>query len=158
MNRRSAELVAAGIFAALFAFLIFEAIGYSGRSAYMPAAASGIGLLMCCFWALKAARPAAAGPAEDVEPAERYDATKGDVTRFALILAAGVVYVAGFVWVGFFTSTIIMVPSIALALGYRNPKVVALTTIGFALILYAVFRLLLAVPLPPEALLTLMGG
>lgn len=150
MNRRALELGAAGLFAVFFAVLFFQAVGYPGRSAYMPAAASGIGLLMCCVWALRAVRLLASGQAE------RYDATRSDVARFALILVAAAMYVAGFIWVGFFTSTIVMVPAVAMTLGYRNRTAVASTTLGFALVLYAVFRILLSVPLPPEALLTLL--
>lgn len=152
MNKRLVELCGAGAFAALFAFLLSEALGYSARSAYMPAAASGIGLLMCLIWAVQAARGIASGPAE------YYGTTRTDYRRFAMILAVGVAYVLGFVWVGFFTSTLIMVPVVAVALGYRNWRVVGLTTLGFALILYLVFRLLLSVPLPPEAILRLIGA
>ena len=151
MNRRLVELAAAGVFAALFAFLFFEGIGYSGRSAYMPTAATGIGLLMCCFWALKSVRMLAAGQAE------HFDVKVSDGLRFALILAAGSIYVIGFIWLGFFTSTVIMVPAVAWVLGYREPKVIALTTLGFTFVLYVVFRLLLAIPLPREALPALFG-
>ncbi|MGR3272685.1 hypothetical protein [Thalassococcus profundi] len=49
MNRSTIELAAAGVFAVLFAVVFLQGIGYSGRSAYMPAAASGIGFVMCCF-------------------------------------------------------------------------------------------------------------
>ena len=152
MNRPFVELVAAGLFAGLFVVLLAQGIGYPGRSTYMPVAASGIGLAMCALWALGSVRKLAAGPAE------RFEVTGGDVGRFALILGAGIAYLAGFVWLGFFTSTLILMPALSLALGYRNLTVIALTTLGFALVLWAVFRLLLGVPLPPEALLTLVGA
>lgn len=152
MNRRIIELTAAGVFAALFAFLFLIGIGYPGRSAYMPAAASGIGFLMCCLWALKAVRMLALGQAEP------FDATASDVSRFVLIVVCGAAYLAGFVWLGFFTSTVIMVPAVAWFLDYREPKVIALTTLGFTIVLYVVFRMLLAVPLPKEAILTLLGA
>ena len=151
MNRRSVELIAAGLFGALFGFLFTEGIGYSGRSAYVPAAASGIGFLMCCLWALKSVRVMATGQAESL------DASGSEISRFALIVASGAAYVAGFIWIGFFTSTLIVVPVLAALLGYRNWKVLVVTTIGFVILLYGVFRLLLSVPLPPEAILTLMG-
>jgi len=152
MNRRTIELAAAGVFAVLFAVLFLQGIGYSGRSAYMPAAASGIGFAMCCFWALQSVRILAAGRAE------RLEATGVDLSRFVLILAVGAAYVAGFVWLGFFTSTVIMVPAVAWMLGYRETKVILLTTLSFTLVLYAVFRLLLGVPLPEEALWSLFGA
>jgi len=118
----------------------------------MPAAASGIGFAMCCFWALQSVRILAAGRAE------RLEATGVDLSRFVLILAVGAAYVAGFVWLGFFTSTVIMVPAVAWMLGYREPKVILLTTLSITLVLYAVFRLLLGVPLPEEALWSLFGA
>lgn len=152
MNRRSIELAAAGIFAALFAFLFLTGIGYPGRSAYMPAAASGIGFLMCCLWALKAGRLLAHGEAEPL------DSTASDLFRFVLILISAAAYLAGFVWLGFFTSTVIMVPAMAWFLEYREPKVIALATLGFTIVLYLVFRMLLAVPLPKEAILSVLGA
>ena len=90
--------------------------------------------------------------------AERLEATGVDLSRFVLILAVGAAYVAGFVWLGFFTSTVIMVPAVAWMLGYREPKVILLTTLSITLVLYAVFRLLLGVPLPEEALWSLFGA
>ncbi|ETX12898.1 hypothetical protein OCH239_15495 [Roseivivax halodurans JCM 10272] len=152
MNRRVVELVAAGLFAGLFAILLLQGIGYSSRSSYMPVAASGIGLAMCLFWSIKPVRLLVAGKAE------HFDTTRADLVRFGLILGGGIAYLAGFIWLGFFTSTIILVPAMSLALGYRNWGVIAGTTLCFAVVLYAVFRLLLAVPLPPEALLTFFGA
>jgi len=35
--------------------------------------------------------------------------------------------------------------------------VLIVTTLGFVIVLYGVFRLLLSVPLPPEVILALMG-
>ncbi|MBL3575959.1 tripartite tricarboxylate transporter TctB family protein [Rhodovulum sulfidophilum] len=152
MNRHAIELVAAGLFAGLFAVLLSQGIGYPSRSSYMPVAASGIGLTMCLFWSVKAVRLLAAGEGENIYT------TRADLVRFGLILGGGMAYIVGFIWLGFFTSILILVPAMSRALGYRNWVVIAATTLGFAIVLYAVFRLLLAVPLPPEALLTLFGA
>jgi hypothetical protein len=152
MNRSVVELVAAGVSAAAFLFLLLEATGYPGRSAYMPVAAAAIGAAMCALWALRSLRLLAAGQAE------RYPATRDDLTRFALILGLAVLYVVGFITIGFFTSTLVLLPVFAVALGYRRWRVIALTTLGFALVLWVVFRLLLSLPLPPEAVLTLIGA
>ncbi len=152
MNRHAMELVAAGIFAGFFAILLAKGVGYSSRSSYMPVAASGIGLAMCLIWSVGALRQIAAGRSE------RLVMGRPDLVRFGLILGAGMIYLAGFVWIGFFTSTLILVPVMSLALGYRNLVVIALTTLGFVILLYAVFRLLLAVPLPREALLSVFGA
>ena len=152
MNRRALELIASGIFAALFASLLYEGAAFPGRSAYMPIAASSIGLSMCCLWAIQSARLLALGQIE------YYNINRRDILRFAMIIATGAAYVTGFVFFGFFTSTVIMLPSVSIALGYRNWKVIALTTLGFCLVLYAVFRLLLSIPLPQEYLLTLLDA
>ena len=145
------ELAAAGVFAGLFVRLFLEAMGYSGQSAYMPLAATGIGVTVCGFWALESGRRLVAGQAE------HFDVSLSDSLRFALILAAGSIYVVGFTVLGALTATAIMVPTVAWALGYRRFKVIALTTLGLTLTLWVVFRLLLAIPLPREAPLGLLG-
>jgi putative tricarboxylic transport membrane protein len=151
LNKSGVELIAAGLFAALFAVLLYFATGYRGLSAYVPTVASGLGLLMCVLWSIKSVRTLAAGEAKDL------DLERSEAKLFILVLVVGLAYMAGFVWLGFFTSTLIMLPCAAAALGYRNWTVIALTTVVFALILYGVFRVLLSVPLPPEALLKFFG-
>nr|WP_249219206.1 tripartite tricarboxylate transporter TctB family protein [Loktanella sp. SALINAS62] len=138
--------------AALFAFLFFEALGYRGRSSYVPSAATGLGVAMCLFWVISVMR---------LSPEEgnaRLPVTRSDLQQFALIVLTGILYLLGFAWIGFFTSTIIVVPFLAAALGYRNWNVLVFTTLGFVILLYGVFRLLLSVPLPREAIFALFGG
>ncbi|MCA0851255.1 tripartite tricarboxylate transporter TctB family protein [Salipiger thiooxidans] len=150
MSRRHTELVAASLFGILFAVLLWNGLSYGNRSAYMPSAASGLGLLMCIAWAIGVfvtTQGEAAAPM----------ATQADVRRFLIIVCAGAAFVAGFFWVGFFTTTLIFVPALSYAFGYRNALVIGLTTVGFVVVLYIVFRALLAVPLPPDRLLTMAG-
>ena len=151
MKKCVIELVAAGVFAGLFVRLFLEAMGYSGQSGYMPLAATGLGVTVCGFWALESLRSLGAGQAE------HFDVSVSDGLRFVLILAAGLIYVVGFMVLGALTATAIMVPTVAWALGYRCLKVIPLTTLGFTLTLWVVFRLLLAIPLPREAPLGLFG-
>lgn len=151
MTKRTLELIAAALVAAVFAFLFFEALSYRGRSSYVPSAATGLGFVMCLFWMISAIR---LRPEEGDVP---LPVTRADLTRFGLIVLAGVLYLLGFAWIGFFTSTLIVVPVLAAALGYRNWTVLIPTTLGFVILLYGVFRLLLSVPLPREAILALMG-
>jgi hypothetical protein len=106
---------------------------------------------MCLLWSIKSVRTLAAGEVKDLDLEPR------ETKLFILVLVVGLAYVAGFAWLGVFTSTLIMLPCAAAALGYRNWTVIALTAAGFALVLYGVFRVLLSVPLPPEALLKLLG-
>lgn len=151
MKKCVIELAAAGVFAGLFVRLFLEAMGYSGRSAYMPFAATGIGVTVCGFWAFESVRTLVAGQGE------HFDVSLSDGLRFALILAAGSIYVIGFTLLGALTATVIMVPTVAWLLGYRRFKAIALTTLGLTLTLWVVFRLLLAIPLPREAPLGLFG-
>ena len=151
MTKRTLELVAATLVAIVFAALFLEALTYRGRSSYVPSAATALGFVMCLFWMISARR---LSPEEGDMP---LPVTGVDLRRFGLIVLAGFLYLLGFAWLGFFTSTLIVVPVLAALLGYRNWKVLLVTTIGFVILLYGVFRLLLSVPLPPEAILTLMG-
>lgn len=151
MTKRTLELVAAALVAVVFAALFLEAMTYRGRSSYVPSAATALGFVMCLFWMISALR---LSPEKGDAP---LPVTREDLGRFSLILFAGLLYMIGFAWIGFFTSTLIVVPVLAAVLGYRNWKVLVVTTIGFVILLYGVFRLLLSVPLPPEAILALMG-
>ena len=151
MTRRILEIVAAVSVAIVFAVLFFEALSYRGRSSYVPSAATGLGFVMCLFWMISALR---LSPEDGDVP---LPVTRADLRRFGLIIFAGLLYLLGFAWIGFFTSTLIVVPVLAAALGYRNWKVLIVTTLGFVIVLYGVFRLLLSVPLPPEVILALMG-
>lgn len=151
MRKQPIELTAAALVGALFAALFFQGIGYSGQSAYMPGAATALGFAMCCLWALHAARLIIAGDSE------RYNISRSQLAWFGVFLVVAALYVVGILWIGFFTATIIMVPTFAVVLGYRNWSVLFFTTAGFIAILYVVFRVLLSIPLPEEAIFTMLG-
>ena len=152
MNRRKVELVAA-ILVGILAILGFvEAYGYKGQSSYMPLAATGAGVLLSLAWAIQTGRMLAAGLVET------YGATGRDYVHFAVVCVVAILYVLGVTFLGFFTSTIVMVPLLAFALGYRHVPTAILSTAVFSLILYGVFDKLLSIPLPPEAILGAFGG
>lgn len=151
MKKRTIELIASVFFAILFVHLFSEAIDYRGRSAYMPLAAAGCGFVMCLFWAAgQVLQP-------DNDALENVGANKSDFKRFVLLIVGTVIYVIAFARIGFLTSTVAMIPALALALGYQNWKVMIVTAIGFCAVIYSVFRLLLSIPLPKEAILNLVG-
>lgn len=149
LGKKSVEIIAAILFAAAFAALFAEARSYAGRSSYMPMAATGLGFVMCCLWALHEMR-LPAGARRDTS-----GLSHGETRRLAVVLAAGALYVAGFAWLGFFTTTALIVPGLAALMGYRDWKVLLPAVIAFIAVLFVVFRLLLSVPLPDEALLIL---
>ncbi|MCF3933831.1 tripartite tricarboxylate transporter TctB family protein [Acuticoccus sp. M5D2P5] len=152
MPRSVIELVAALVATAVAVAGIVEASGYRGASSYMPLAVTGIAAVLGLVWAGQSAFALARGAGGTMQfPAAL-------VGRFIIIVAAAVAYVYGIAHIGYFTSTIIMVPVLSTAIGYRNFVVTVLATIGFCAVLYAVFRLLLSVPLPPEAILNLLGA
>jgi len=152
VTKRTLELGAAILVAALFAFLFFEALSYRGRSSYVPSAATALGVVMCIFWIISTMR------LSPEEGGAQLPVTREDLRLFAMIVFGGILYLLGFAWIGFFTSTIIVVPVLAAVLGYRNWTVLIFTTLGFVILLYGVFRLLLSVPLPREAIFVLFGA
>ena len=152
MNRSLVELLVAGAVCGLCVAGLLEAWSYAGASRYMPVAVIGFALGLGLIWAAQNAVALVRGRAE------RMAVPSGDLGRFAGIVLAVALYVLGVVWIGFFTSTLVMVPALSAALGYRRWRVALVATLGFAAVLYGVFRLLLAIPLPPEAVLGLVGA
>jgi hypothetical protein len=152
MKQHSVEVLAAVGFGILLAIFLSEGITYPGRSAYMPTATALVGLVMCGLWALRSARLLYAGNTD------RLNVRGIEVGHFVLIIGAGALYTALFSWIGFFSATIIMIPGIAVALGFRDWKTLFISVLGFVAVLYVVFRLLLSVPLPDETILKLIGG
>lgn len=152
MNRRMVELGASLISGTIFAYLLVEAWGYRGQSSYMPVATTGLSVFLCLIWAGQSVRLIVAGRAD------HYEATKADFLNFAIVATGTAAYVLAVTYVGFFTSTLALVPLLAFALGYRKITTALVTTVCFIVILYGVFALLLSIPLPPEALFEYLGG
>ena len=151
-NRAAIELGSALIVAAVSVGALVEASGYRGASAYMPLAVTAFATALALVWAGQSALALARGSGG------RFEISAQAVARFVVIVAAVVAYVFGITYAGFFTATVLMVPALAFAIGYRDVVTTALATIGFCLVLYGVFRLLLSIPLPPEAILQIPGA
>lgn len=152
MNRNIVELFAAVLVCVFFAFALVEAWSYKGQSSYMPVAVTGFAVVMAGIWITQSVWKLAtlASPAV-------FDPSSGDMLRFGAILIVMTIYVLGVTYLGFFSTTIVMVPVLAFLAGYRNLPATALGTILFVVGLYAVFRLLLSIPLPQDRLLNLVG-
>lgn len=152
MNRDVVELVSALAVGLVFAAGLVVAMGYRGHSAYLPVASTGLATLLCVIWALQSVRAMMAAPSK------QFGVSAGELGRFAQIVLMAAAYVLVTTWAGFFTATFIMVPGMAFVLGYRHPRMAFLVTAIFAAVLYGVFRLLLSIPLPREAVLTFLGA
>ena len=151
MRKSVVELVVGVVLTAVSLAGLVEAWSYSGQSGLLPRAVLVAAVFLSLVWCLQSLRAMRAD-------GERIVIEKPRLARFGALLLGGALYVLGIAWVGFFTSTIIIVPAIAISLGYRNWTVILLSTLGFVVVLYAVFRLLLGIPLPDELILTLFAG
>ncbi len=146
------ELFAALVVTIVAAAGIYEASAYRGASSYMPVAVTGLATALGIVWMAQSAIALARGTSGTLNlPA-------AVLVRFLVIVGIAAAYVFAMGHFGYFTATVVMVPLLAFAIGYRNLLVIALTTVGFCVVLYGVFRLLLSVPLPQEAILGLIGN
>lgn len=66
----------------------------------------------------------------------------------AITLGLAVVYIAAVEVIGYFAATALFVPGLALALGLRRKRLLALTTVGFVVAVYLVFVVVFGRPLP----------
>lgn len=145
------ELVVALVVVALAAAGIAEATEFPVASAYLPFAVLGLACGLGLAWAVQSVLAIRREP-----PSFRLDPAE---TRRLLTLAGlALLYAFAIVTIGFFTATFIFIPLAAFLLGYRSVRGLAIATAAFALLLYAVFGLLLRTPLPPELILRLGGG
>jgi hypothetical protein len=145
------ELAVALVVLALAALGLADATEFPPTSAYLPIAVLGLTCLLSFAWAVQSVLAIRREP-----PTLRLDPAE---TRRLLTLAGlALLYALAIVHVGFFTSTFLFIPLAAFLLGYRSARGLIVSTAAFALLLYAVFGLLLRTPLPPELILRLVGG
>lgn len=117
----------------------------------MPRGIMALMILLSAIWVIQSARALQQGTGGMIAP------TSGQLRSAAMLVTAGLGLLFGMKLIGFYTSAAIIVPLLGYGLGYRNLRGLAMGTLLFLLLLAAVFRLLLAVPLPPEAILTMIG-
>ena len=77
------------------------------------------------------------------------------VWRFLALFGGTAIAVLGISTLGYFTSAAIILPIVAMAIGYRRPVPIIIGTVAFVAVLFSVFHLLLNIPLPPEAILSI---
>ena len=151
MRKAKIETGASLLVCAISIFGFWEAWGYSGEGGLMPRAVMALMIVLSIIWVLQSVRALQLGAGDMIAP------TPAQWRSAAMLVAAGLALLFGMRLIGFYTSAAIIVPVLGYGLGYRNLRGLALGTLLFLLLLVAVFRLLLAVPLPPEAILTMMG-
>ena len=100
----------------------------------MPMAVTGLSVSLCLIWAGQSALALSRG-----DPAGATPEGRGELPRLALIAAIIVLYILAIQYVGFFMSTVAMIPLLSGSLGYRRWTITLLTTAAFACVLYAVF-------------------
>ncbi len=72
--------------------------------------------------------------------------------RLLVALALSLAYVIGVQLLGYFTTTILWVPTTAWCLGYRNRTVTLVTAVAYVLVTFVLFDRVFERPLPAERL------
>ncbi|MCJ8139868.1 tripartite tricarboxylate transporter TctB family protein [Falsirhodobacter halotolerans] len=124
---------------------------YSGTSGLMPRAVLGICIALSLVWlgqSLSKMRTTQGAAIHFHGPT---------VMRFCVTVGGTALVIVGTAMIGFFTTAIVLLPLMAVAIGYRDPVRLAIGTLAFIGLLYSVFHLLLKIPLPPEAILSRLG-
>jgi len=134
------RLAAALAIALIGGVIVWDGARQSGASAYFPVA---VGSAMIVLSIATIARLGRAVRFTDEAPL-----LKGFAGLAMLALFIGL---AGYV--GFLTASIVFIPVMALLGGDRNFPRIALGTVAFAVLAYAVFNLALSQPMPAELIL-----
>lgn len=151
MRKAKIETGASLIVCAISILGFWEAWGYAGEGGLMPRGIMALMILLSAIWLIQSARALLHGAGDMIVPSPKQLRSAG------MLVAAGLGLLFGMKLIGFYTSAVIIVPMLGYGLGYRNLRGLAMGTLLFLLLLVAVFRLLLAVPLPPESILTMIG-
>jgi putative tricarboxylic transport membrane protein len=152
MPRPKIELVFALLVGGLCVAGYHEASQYRGESAHLPQAALALGLILSLVWSVQCIMA--------IKRKETPETTLEEPVswrKLILFVAAVLVYVIAIPRVGYFTSTLLFVPLVALFLGYRSKITLAAAPIAFVLVLHLLFARLLRIPLPDEIVLQLVG-
>ncbi|GHC28288.1 tripartite tricarboxylate transporter TctB family protein [Aidingimonas halophila] len=152
MNRLTFECVSGLVVLAASVAGLVESLSFNKQSAILPVAVTALACALSTIWLVTSAVAFLRGSGERIELDTR------EIMKLIMILLTALAYVYLMVLIGFFTTTLIVVPALAFMAGYRNAKVLTAATVGFVVILYGVFRGLLSVPLPDDILFSLIGG
>lgn len=134
----------------LFCVLAFrQALSYQGETGLLPRAVLLIALVLTSIWLVKTLWRCRSDTSDPVVP------TPLLLMRVTVLICAAAVFLFGFEFVGFYTTSAIVVPATAWGLGYRHKTGLLIGTVLFVLLLIGVFNWLLKVPLPAELLFSM---
>jgi hypothetical protein len=119
---------------------------FDANAAYVPV---GVGILMGLF-SLPLILRGAAQIMESRQPSNTAVALVDHPIRFMATLACCLVYYLALPTVGFYSTSTLFIILLALILGERRPIVVLGITLGFIVLLYGLFAMVLKRPLPVE--------
>lgn len=156
-KRQFAEAGAAVLLAGLCVWLLIEVRTYPSGSQYLPVGVLGLAILLCLAWLIALLRKGGP-PVSAEEDAAIPAATPGSVKRLLVLAGLTGAYTVSIPWLGFYTATFLAIPVISGAIGYRNLPAMLLSSCVFTVVVYGIFKLFLAVPLPEELVVRLMGG
>ncbi len=148
MPKQYIEILVALLIAIISAWGMTDAAQYPGESSYVPVVVLSLSILLSVVWIGQTVMSLR-------HCAETLSINRLEMVRFVIFVSIAIIYGCCFYLIGFFTSTLFMVPIAATLLGYRQWKVLIPTSIVFLIILNLVFSLMLKTPLPPELLFRL---
>lgn len=149
MRRLHLEILAGLIAGGVLLIFFMQAMGYRGGSGMMPRSVLILALALTVIWIFQSGlglRRHAGSPIQWNQLA---------IWRFVALFGGTAIAVLGISTIGYFTSAAIILPLIAMAIGYRRPLPIVIATVAFVAVLFSVFHLLLNIPLPPEAILSI---
>lgn len=148
MPKQYVEIAVALLIAFASSLGLVEAIDYPGESGYVPIAVLIFSIILSIIWIGQSILSLRS-------TSEVLSIKRTELLRFVGFVAIAILYALGFYLIGFYTSTLLMIPIAAGFLGYRRWKTALTTAIVYLVILNIVFNLLLQTPLPSELVLKL---
>ena len=151
MNKAKIELLSSIVVTIFSVFGLIEAWGYSATSGFLPRIVLFIMLALSLIWVAQSLKSILQFKSQE----KTADFEWG---KFFLIISSSTLFVLGISYLGVITSSVIFTPLLALGLGYRNVKNVTIAALVFCTLIYVIFRVVLRIPLPPEAISVLLMG
>lgn len=148
MPKQYIEIGVALVIVVASALGMADARNYPGASGYVPIAVLIFSIILALIWIGQSIISLRRN-------AEPLSINRTGIVRFSIFSCVAVLYAICFSLIGFYTSTLLMIPLVSGLLGYRHWKVSFSTSVVFLVVLNLVFNLLLKTPLPPELIMRL---
>ncbi|WP_234346816.1 tripartite tricarboxylate transporter TctB family protein [Halomonas sp. G11] len=144
MNFR--DIISGIAFLILGCSVVWVGNGFDAGAAYVP---MGVGILICLF-SLPLIFKGVMQRLRTTESSSSAVALIDHPGRFMATVACCLIYYLAMPTVGFYTTSTLFIILLALVLGERRPSVVLGITVGFIILLYGLFAIVLKRPLPVE--------